>query len=435
MAEQWKDKLGRANTLFAEAKAILENEDASGEDRQRVEPLIEDAKRLKAEALQLKEIETAAKELAQTIEHEAKERQEDEAPKAGEYKSMGELLQGIQAFARFGKRDPRLRWYSDVDGKIFDVKDMVENSGSGGGFLVPSEFMAELYAAIAENSIVRQRASVIPMRRRQISIPVLDQTGTTANIPHWFGGMRFYWAEEATEKTESDPSFRKIELVAHKLIGYTRASDELVEDSAISLEALLTGPLGFTGGAQWTEDYTFLRGTGAGQPLGIVNAGATITVARQSVADPITYTDVVNMMEAFLPTGQGVWVANQTAMSNLMTMQDQAGGAANTGTYVWGSAADGVPARLLGMPIIFTEKLPTVGNAGDLLLADFKYYLVGDRKAATVESTQFDRWRYDETSWRMVHRVDGQPWLSAPLTYQDGTTEISPFVILGAKST
>jgi regulation of enolase protein 1 (concanavalin A-like superfamily) len=29
-----------------------------------------------------------------------------------------------------------------------------------------------------------------------------------------------------------------------------------------------------------------------------------------------------------------------------------------------------------------------------------------------------------------VHRVDGQPWLNAPLTYQDGTTQVSPFVTL-----
>jgi HK97 family phage major capsid protein len=153
------------------------------------------------------------------------------------------------------------------------------------------------------------------------------------------------------------------------------------------------------------------------------------------VADVVQYQDLVNMLEAFLPSARGVWVANQSIMSNLLTMMDQAGGAANTGTYLWGSAADGVPNRLMGMPIIFTEKTPTAGNAGDLLLADFRYYLIGDRQATTVESTKFDKWAYDQTSWRVVHRVDGQPWLSSPLYYQDGTITVSPFVILGAKST
>ena len=69
-------------------------------------------------------------------------------------------------------------------------------------------------------------------------------------------------------------------------------------------------------------------------------------------------------------------------------------------------------------------------------LADFRYYLIGDRQATTIESTPYtDQWKYDLTSWRAVHRVDGQPWLSAPLTYQDGTVQVSPFVILGAKTT
>jgi HK97 family phage major capsid protein len=271
------------------------------------------------------------------------------------------------------------------------------------------------------------------MRRRQIDIPVLNQTGTTAGIPHWFGGMRFYWTEEAAEKTASDPSFRKATLTAYKLIGYTYASDELVGDSAISLSDFLAGPLGMSGGIGWMEDYAFLRGTGVGQPLGVINAGATISVAATASppAPGTLYTDLVNMMESFLPTGRGVWVINQRHMSDLLTMN---GPSANP-YYLWGNAVQGQANTLLGWPVIWTEKLPAPGTAGSILLADFRYYLLGDRQATTIESTQYDRWKYDETSWRAVHRVDGQPWLSAPLTLADGTAQVSPFVILGAKST
>ena len=225
-------------------------------------------------------------------------------------------------------------------------------------------------------------------------------------------------------------SFRSVELVAHKLIGYTVASDELVADAAISLGDFLAGPLGFAGGVAWMEDYAFLRGSGAGQPLGVINAGATITVARQAVATPVQYVDLVNMLESFLPSGRGAWFITQSALSNLMTIQDP------NGSYVWQpNAREGMPQTIFGFPVFFTEKLPTVGNAGDVLLADWSYYLIGDRQATTIESTQYDQWRYDKTSWRVVHRVDGQPWLSTPLTLQDGTIQISPFVILGAKST
>lgn len=437
----WREKQAEAKKLFEQAKAILSDKvmdgdktrTATAEEKANVEQMLEDAKRFKAEAGQLKEIEMSALDLDKEMDKVSQKNGVNgrHQPEGTNFKSMGEMLQAIQMWAKFGERNPNLKWLHDRDGRVTEVKDLAEAVGATGGFLVPTEFQAQLYAVMAEQSFVRQRATIIPMRRRQIPIPVLDQTGTTAGRPHWFGGMVFYWAEEAAEKTETDPNFREINLVAHKLIGYTRASDELVEDSAISLEGFLMGELGFVGGAMWNEEYAFLRGSGAGQPLGVVNAGATIGVGR-AAANNIRYADLVNMLESFLPSGNGMWVAHQSTMSNLMQMQDQAGGVANTGTYIWGSAADGVPARLLGYPILFTEKLPRIGSTGDIILVDWRYYLIGDRKAATVESTQFDRWRYDQTSWRMVHRVDGQPWLSAPLTLQDGTSQVSPMVQLSA---
>lgn len=432
----WREKLAEAKKLQEQAKAILENPESTAEEKGTVEELMEGAKALKKEGVQLKEIEMDAVELEEKVEEKRSGMSlaTDREVKGEEFKSVTDVINGIRAWARLGVKDPRLVWYNDKDGTVVpfskETKDLVESVGASGGFLVPTEFIARLYAALAERNFVRQRATIIPMRRRQVAIPVLDQTGTTANVPHWFGGMTFYWAEEATEKTEADPSFRKIDLVAHKLIGYTRASDELVEDTAISLEAFLMGELGFVGGANWHEEYCFIQGTGVGQPLGVIPAGATITVAR-AADGAIGYADLCNMVENFLPTGNGVWVITQSALSDLL----QLNGPTGNPSYIWGNAVSGQPPTLLGYPVIWTEKCPRIGTAGDVILADWRYYLIGDRKAATVESTQFDRWRYDETSWRMVHRVDGQPWLSAPLTLQDGTSQISPFVILGNKST
>jgi len=330
-----------------------------------------------------------------------------------------------------GPVDARLQSFKDEPGEsneAREAKQMRENVGATGGFLVPTEFLAQLQAVMGESSIVRNRATIIRMRRRAIQIPVLDQTGTTAGVPHWFGGMQFYWHEEAQSKTLTTPNFRQIELVAHKLIGYTRASDELLDDAAISLADFLSGPLGMAGGIAWMEDFAFLRGSGAGQPLGVITAvnRPTIVVPR-AAAGAIGFADLANMMEEFLPSGRGVWVITQSAMSEMI----QLAGPAGNPSYIWQpNARDGIPGSILGFPVIWSEKNPVLGAQGDVLLADFRYYLVGDRQATTIESTQFDRWRYDETSWRAVHRVDGQPWLSAPLTYQDGTTQVSPFVIL-----
>jgi HK97 family phage major capsid protein len=422
-----KDKLEKVKALFAEAKAILEKADATAEDKARVEPLLAEANALKAEVVQMKNILAAAEALEADAAVESKvQKAEDKSSKFTHY---GEFLEAANIAARTNVVDPRLVAFKDEEPRGRKTT-MVEGTGAFGGFLVPAEFRAELMSEAAENSIVRSRATIIPMRRRQIDIPVLDQTSTTACEPHWFGGMQFHWTEEGGHKEQSDPKFRQISLVAHKLIGYTRASDELLDDSAISLEAFLGGPLGMAGGISWMEDFAFLTGSGAGQPQGVIGAGATIIVPAAGLT--VTFPDLADMMQAFLPTGRGVWVISQSLMSDLI----QLNGPAGNPSYIWqANARDGIPGSILGFPVIWTEKLPVAGVQGSILLADFRYYLVGDRQATTVESTKFDRWQHDETSWRAVHRVDGQPWLSQPLTLQDGTTQVSPFVILGAGST
>lgn len=425
----YKEKLAQAKVLFDKAKAILSDPEASAEDKGKIEAMLEEAKRLKKEALQLKEIlDTGIDEILESKE-EVKEVDPKQSPK--EFKEWGEFLTSIWLENTGRKHDNRLVYFKDEAAKGHEGKQMVESVGASGGFLVPAEFLAQLQTIMAEDAIVRSRATIIRMRRRQVDIPVLDQTGTSAGVPHWFGGMQFYWAEEASEKTITDAEFRKVSLVAHKLIGYTRASDELLDDAAISLSDFLTGPLGFAGGVAWMEDYSFLQGTGAGQPLGVINAGATITVNR-AAQNAIGFSDLADMMESFLPGGKGVWIITQSALSDIIQMVGPAGNQ----SYIWQpNAREGIPGSILGLPVIWSEKVPAVGTAGDVVLADWKYYLLGDRQAATVESTKFDKWRFDQTSWRVVHRVDGQPWLSAPLTYQDGATQVSPFVILGDKST
>lgn len=430
----YKEKLDAAKALFIKAKEIINNDKATTEEKNQVEAILTEARQLKAEAGQLKELEEAVAELgdeAKRLPGEGEDKAKPERKDKKPFADWGEFLEAAYKAGNpqfKGAHDPRLQWFKDEGKGGHEEKQMVESVGASGGFLVPTEFQATLQSVMGENSIVRGRATIIRMRRRAIQLPVLDQTGTTSGRPHWFGGMQFYWEEEAAEKTLTTASFRQVELVAHKLIGYTRASDELLDDSAISLGDFLAGPMGMAGGIVWMEDFAFFRGTGAGQPLGVINAGATINEPR-AAAGAIGFDDLADMMEDFLPSGNGLWTITQSAMSELI----QLNGPAGNPSYIWQpNARDGIPGSILGFPVTWSEKVPRIGTAGDVVLADWRYYLLGDRQATTVESTQYDFWRYDQTSWRAVHRVDGQPWLSAPLTYEDGVTQVSPFVILGA---
>jgi len=429
----WKEKLAEANKLYERVKEILEKGDeATADEKEHLQEMLDDAKKLKAEALQLKSILDELRSEV-PLPHPGEGAAGpggggDGGGEPGEFKEWGEFLYAIWLQKTHNVPDPRLKWFEDKGPEGHEQKQMVGNVGARGGFLIPTQFIPQLQAVMAEESIVRPKATIIRMVRRQVAIPVLDQTSALGTgIPNWFGGMRFYWADEAQEKEETEAKFRRVNLVAKKLIGHTNASDELLDDSAISLGDFLSGPLGFAGGIAWMEDYAFLMGAGGGQPRGVVNAPVTLAPARQA-AGTIGYIDCINMLQNFLPSGRGEWVISQSALASLIQMSGPAGNP----SYVWQpNAREGTPGLLFGMPVQWTEKLPVLGTRGDILLADFRYYLIGDRQATTIESSQYPRWIYDETTWRAVHRVDGQPWMSAPLTYQDATTQVSPFVVLG----
>ena len=433
-----KQRVEKYKALYAQAKAKAEE----GEIEE-AEGMLKEADELKAHAVReldiLKRADDGAADI-QGMERTNTPRPEPQQPEVKtKFDSSDEWSNVLHDFLVKGRTDPRLQLWNDIgDAPIAlynEQKQMVENVGASGGFLVPPEFRAEVMELAGEMAIVRPRATIIRMARRQYTTTVLNQTGTTAGQPHWFGGMVFYWGEEAAEKTITTATWRQMTLTAAKLYGYTRASDELADDAIISLMDYLQSATGMAGGIAWMEDFAFLQGNGVNQPLGVINAGATITINRQQAGpgvDPVTYTDLTEMLEHHLATPNSVWVASISLKGTLMRMTFPTGNP----SLVWQpSAREGMPEMILGIPVYWTEKAPLSGNAGDIGLYDFNHYWVGDRQALTFATTNAEYFRYDQTSYRMVHRVDGRPWMNTPFTLQDGTSTVSPFVILGAKST
>lgn len=423
-------KRQRAESLYAEVNTLLTSADAPAEAKAGIEGMLAEADGLYEEVFQLDRVQKAFADL-QDMANQEKARQ----PEGSGFRKFGEYLVAVHTAGRSqgAQVDPRLVWHMDEAViPAGEAKDLVSNVGASGGFLIPVENMPNVMSVMAEQSVFINRATHIPMRRRTIQIPVLDQTETTAGQPHWFGGVQAYWAAEASEMEESEPKWRQIDLTAHELIAFTRASNVLLDDSAVSLDAFFNSELGFAGALSWLMDYATIAGTGAGKPRGFMTAPCRLVVNR-ATAGSITYPDLLNMLQRFLPTGgKGVWLASISTLSTLA----QINGPSGNPSYVWAQdASSGIPGRLLGYPIVFTEKMSTLGLEGDIALVNPAMYLVGDRQATTVESTQLEHWKYNQTSWRAVARMDGQPWLSAPLTLQDGSTQISPFVILGAQST
>lgn len=312
------------------------------------------------------------------------------------------------------------------------TKVFSENVGSEGGFLVPEEFRVELLRIALEQAVVRPRAKVIPMAGLTARIPAIRDASHATSV---FGGVQASWLGEAADtSTVREPTFMQLVLTARKLTGFTRASNELIADSAISLEAIISEL--FPAAIAYFEDEAFMNGTGAGQPLGIINADALVSVAKETgqAATSLVYDNLVKMYSRMLPQSlnRAVWVMHPNTFPQLANLSVSVG---TGGSAVWlANAAGGAPATIFSRPIVFSEKCQTLGTAGDVYFADFGYYLIGDRMALQIAASAHSRFANDQTDWRFVQRVDGRPWVTTALTPRYGTTTLSPFVALAARS-
>ncbi len=91
-----------------------------------------------------------------------------------------------------------------------------------------------------------------------------------------------------------------------------------------------------------------------------------------------------------------------------------------------------IPGTILGMPFMVSEKVPTLGTTGDIGLYDLSQYVIGDRSDIRVDSSIHYRFNTDETTWRFVKRVDGQPMVDSAFTPYNGGNTLSPFVQLSS---
>lgn len=300
-----------------------------------------------------------------------------------------------------------------------------------GGFLIPETLRSELLRVALEMAVVRPRARVIPMESLRVPLPTIDSTSNASSV---HGGMIGYWTEEGGALQDSSAKFGRVVLEAKKLTGYSEVPNELFGDSIVSFAAFL-GQI-FPEAIAWFEDVAFFSGTGAGEPLGFLNAPAAVSVAKETgqAANTIVWENIVKAYARMLPgsLNRAVWIVNNDAFPELATMALSVG---TGGSAIWlNSGAEGPPMTILGRPVIFTEKAETVGTAGDVNFVDLGYYLVGDRQAMSAETSPHYKFGEDKTAFRIIERVDGRPWLNSAITPRKGSNTLSPFVKLAARS-
>jgi HK97 family phage major capsid protein len=172
-----------------------------------------------------------------------------------------------------------------------------------------------------------------------------------------------------------------------------------------------------------------------------MNAPCAVGIDRNTSND-VLFADIVAMFKALHPASKQAglspgetsvaWLLSASAMDQLLELYYNAGGTTPISPSGWFTMGDGdkVGPSMMGLPAIVTDHQPAVGSTGDVVLADLRHYLIGDRLTMTVERSQESSgFITDISNFRIRSRVDGRYWIQSASTTEAGQS-VSPVVVL-----
>lgn len=322
-----------------------------------------------------------------------------------DFESLDEFVATIAA----NENDPRLaEHYTRYQ------SEQRMDTGSAGGFMVPTQFRAEMLSTDPAQALVRPRARVIPAGSppdAEIQIPMLEQRVDADGSPRVFGGVEVAKVSEGGTKPVTDAKLRMLSLKPHEIAARIPFTDKLLRNwgAASGWAAQL-----LRGAMNAFEDYQFLQGNGVGGPSGILLSSGAVAVNR-AVSSQVAFADIKAMFARFLGMS-GVWVASPAAFEYLLGVTGDGGGATN---IIKVDQSTG-QVTMYGFPLIRHPRMPALGVKGDLALIDFSEYLIKDGSGPIIEvGYATGQWETNKRSIKITWNVDGKPWRDTPFEEED----------------
>lgn len=344
-------------------------------------------------------------------------------PMAG-FDTQREFMMSVLDHGRSGNaiaNDERLQFLAiDGDGQN-------TNNNPDGGFLIPKQMSNEILSTAAPVDPIGALTRKVPMGAPTVSINARVDKNHSTSVS---GGLKVYRRDEEGEITKSKMQFEQVTLKANSLAGLAFASDEILTDSPQSIAAIIADGFDDEFVSKLVQER--LYGTGAGEYEGITRSNSFLSVTRDT-ASQINIDDVLAMFARHWDIGGAMWIANKTTLPQIAKLQiATAAGVSGTPAFL-PSVNQGMPATLMGLPIVFNEYAKALGTPNDLMLCNWSQYLEGSIGGISQAQSMHVRFSNMEQAFRFSTRNDGRSWWNSKLTPKHGDT-LSPFVGLGAAS-
>lgn len=311
------------------------------------------------------------------------------------------------------------------------VQGLSEGVGSDAGFTVLPEFSHTILDRLYSHSLYERTDNYI-VSGNSMTFPRTLESSRADGQRH--GGLRGYWIGEGNPIPSSKPTVGELSLKLKKLAIVCYLTQELLDDTGIALEQYIVRKVASE--LQFMLGDAIVNGTGVGQPLGILNSPALLTVAKESsqAAATVQAENIVKMWSRlFSPhRANAVWLINQEVEPQLHLLTI---GSGSEVVYMPPGGLSATPyGSIFGRPVLPIEFCGGLGTQGDIVLADLSQYVTIGKGGVVQAQSMHVEFLTDQLAMRFTLRVDGAPWETSPVTPYKGTSTQGSFVTLEARA-
>lgn len=273
------------------------------------------------------------------------------------------------------------QWEKDVNTLMYalyqrdtDLAKTVAKQVQGVGFLVPPQYVQQIYELLPEYGVARRNCTILPMN------------SNLAKIPEWLTDMEMEWVGGDHVKKVLSGEFTQRDLNVKKLAGIIPLNKQDIEDAVIDLVSFLRLKLA-KAWAKAEDRAVFLGNTGAGIN-GLLQIGTAFYISSTSITG-VTFDDIKHLTEAVTdPATEGAkFYMSRTIFNICQDIKD------NQGRYIYRNPADpNAPATIWGFPYEIVNLLN--GRADDgpglpfIFFGNLEHYIIGARVGLSFETSE-----------------------------------------------
>lgn len=264
-----------------------------------------------------------------------------------------------------------------VEGNLcnLETKALSVSSDPDGGYLVSPQISDMIIKSVFETSPMRKIANVETISSDALEI-LEDRSEAVAG-----------WTTEAASVSDTDtPTFAKKTIPVHELYAQPKATQKLIDDSAIDIEAWLADKISQIFSKK--ENTAFISGDGVGKPRGILTYTAGTAWGQiEQVASGSSGVVVADKIIALYYSLKEDYATNASFLMNRATIEDVRQLKDTTNQYIWNPGlAVGAPDTLMGVPVYQAADMPVPATDSlSIAVGDFKAaYQIVDRTGIRV---------------------------------------------------